>query len=353
LTARGLLLGACAVAAFAAFARPAAADDTLSVVLGTGLPPLMDTLDLVAEGAGFYRAEHLTVTKVFVPGAAEAVDACASGKADVCPIDIERVFSDYEGGRHVQLFLARVARYTYIMAVPADGPIRTLADFKGTAVGVHQLGVDNRPFGGQVAVATTLGSAGLKTGDYTFQAIGFNAQAVAAITSGRVAGAGLPRYELLPFEVAGAKLRLFTNPVLGDVVSAGYGAAPATIQAKGDALRRFARAIVKAALFVRWNPAASARLVLQVNGQPYTDDDVRLYAGQLTLWEDDLLARDPSSKQIGYISPAGEELYRKLLIQYGQIAGTVTIPDIVTNQFNAFANDFDHRALEAFAKAAR
>ena len=32
-----------------------ASDDTLIVVLGTGLPPLMDTLNLVAEGAGFFR----------------------------------------------------------------------------------------------------------------------------------------------------------------------------------------------------------------------------------------------------------------------------------------------------------
>jgi len=65
--------------------RPAGADDTLSVVLGTGLPPLMDTLDLVAQGAGFYRDEHLTIAKIIVPGAAEALKRTGkAGKVALC-----------------------------------------------------------------------------------------------------------------------------------------------------------------------------------------------------------------------------------------------------------------------------
>ena len=322
----------------------------LTLVLGTGLPPLMDTLDLVAEGAGFYKDEHVAISKLFVPDAAAAVDACANGKADICPIDIERVFSDYEQGRKVRLFLARVAKYTYVMSVLDDSPIKTLADFKGKAVGVHQLGDGTRPFGGEIAVATMLGAAGLTKNDYTFVPIGFNETALQNLVSGKVAGAGFPLYEFLPFEAGGTKLRVFENPVLKDVVSAGYGASPATIAAKGDALAHFSRAIVKAALLVRLNPAAAARLLLQAHGEPFTDADVARYTQLLTLWEGALLAYDPANPKIGYIDPAGDEVYGKLLVQYGVIKQPAPVSDVVTNQFNAFANDFDHGAIAALAK---
>jgi NitT/TauT family transport system substrate-binding protein len=323
---------------------PAVADDTLSVVLGTGLPPLMDTLDLVAQGAGFYHDEHLNVTKIIVKGAAEALQACADNTADICPIGIERMFTGYELGIHAQLFLAWASRYTYVLAVLDDSPIKTLTDFKGASIGVHELGPTST---GQATVTSMLGNAGLQNGDYTFAPIGFNN--LDALTSKRVAGAGFPYYEMIPFQVAGAKLRIFENPILKETPSGGYGASPATIQTKGDALRRFSRAIVRAALLVRLNPAASARLMLQANGKPFTEDDVQLYTHELTLWEGSLPAADPSNKHIGFFPPAGEDVYSKLLADFGLTKAPVPVSAVVTNQFNAFANDFDHQAVAALA----
>lgn len=330
---------------------PARADDTLSVILGTGLPPLMDTLDLVAEGAGYYRAEHLTINKVFAPDAAAVADACSTGKADICPLDIERVFTGYESGVPLVLFGAWASRYTYVLAVPDESPIKALADFKGKTIGVHQLGVGNKPFGGQTAVTTALAAAGLTKDDYTFAPIGFNQPAIDALKSGRVAGAGFPRYELIPFQVAGTKLRIFENPLFPETPSGGYAAAPATVQTKGNALARFMRAIDKAALLVRYNPAGAARLMLQTRGNPFTEDDVVFFGKALTLWEDALPARDPANKRIGWIPVEGEELYSKLLLQYGVTKAQVPVSAVVTNQFNALANDFDHRAVESYAKS--
>jgi NitT/TauT family transport system substrate-binding protein len=349
---RRVALAAAVCAAFLSLGapRPALADDTLSVVLGEGLPPLMDTLDLVAQGAGFYRDEHLTVNKVYRSDAAAVADACASGQADICPLDIERVFTGYESGVPLVLFEAWASRYTYVLAVLDDSPVKTLADFKGKVIGVHQLGSGNKPFGGQTAVTTAMASAGLTTSDYSFAAIGFNDKALSAVKSGAVAGAGFPFYELIPFEVAGTKLRIFENPILEAIPSGGYAAAAATIRTKGDALQRFSRAIVKAALFVRYNPAAAARLMLQTRGNPYTEDDVTFFTKALTIWEDALPARDPANPHIGYIPPDGEEVYSKLLAQYGVTKAQVPVSAVVTNQFNAFANDFDHKAVEALAK---
>jgi NitT/TauT family transport system substrate-binding protein len=336
---------AAALAVASSAPAPAAADDALTVVLGTGLPPLMDTLDLVAQGAGFYRDEHLTIAKIIVPGAAEALEACADNTADICPIGIERMFTGYEIGQHAQLFLAWASRYTYVLAVLDDSPIKTLTDFKGASIGVHELGPQST---GQATVTSMLANAGLKSGDYSFVPIGFNN--LDALTSKRVAGAGFPYYEMIPFQVAGAKLRIFENPILKDTPSGGYGASPATIRTKSDALRRFARAIVRASLLVRLNPAGSARLMLQTLGKPFTEDDVQLYARELTLWESSLPAADPANKHIGLFPLAGEDAYGKLLADFGLTKAPVPASAVVTNQFNAFANDFDHAAVAALAK---
>ena len=48
-------LAAGAIAALLMASRPALADDTLTLILGAKTPALMNTLNLVAEGAGFYK----------------------------------------------------------------------------------------------------------------------------------------------------------------------------------------------------------------------------------------------------------------------------------------------------------
>ena len=67
-------------------------------------------------------------------------------------------------------------------------------------------------------------------------------------TSGKVQAAALPMYELIPYMVGGLKLRIFHHPILADLANAGYLASPATLTVKHDAIARFSRAIVKAAL---------------------------------------------------------------------------------------------------------
>ena len=54
---------------------------------------------------------------------------------------------------------------------------------------------------------------------------------------------------------------MFPNGRLADVPNMGFAATPATIAAQGRHPRRFARAMVKAFVFIRENPRATARYV--------------------------------------------------------------------------------------------
>jgi ABC-type nitrate/sulfonate/bicarbonate transport system substrate-binding protein len=312
-------------------ARPAAADDQLSVVLANGLPALMDTLDLVAEGAGFYKQQHLTVNKIFVKGGAyEASLACSSGQGDICPIGIEPLLTGYPNGIRLKLFLSRAAHFAYVIAVLDGSPITTPADFKGKSIGVHDVGPGSS---GSFTTESNLAGAGLKSTDYTLVPIGYESKAFDAVVSGKVDAAAFPSYELIPFVVAGKKLRIFYHPTLKDVANVGYAASPAVIAAKGDELGRFSRAIVEAALLVRYNPAASARLMLQARGAPFTDADVQTTTAELQAWEPDLPAADPANRRIGALSLTGLQPYIQLLTDVGVTKTAIPSSEVVTDQF--------------------
>ncbi len=321
--------------------------DELSFVISSSVPPLMDTLDLVAEGAGLYRAERLRVRKVFVDGVTEAADIVSRGEGDLCPIGLEPVQTGYERGVGLQMFMARMGTYTYVLAVLEKSPIRTLEDFRGATIGIHQIGA--RPLSGQVAVETALAAVGLVKGEYALEAIGFTDVALAALTSGRVSAAAFPFYELIPYQIGGTALRTFRHPVLKDVINAGYAAAPATIAARGDALARFSRAIAKAALLVRWVPDAAARVMLEALGRPFADADVALYARMFALWQTELPAWDEKSPRIGFIAPEGVARYCRVIAEYGLTRDVVPVDAILTNRFNDEANAFDRAELRAFA----
>jgi ABC-type nitrate/sulfonate/bicarbonate transport system substrate-binding protein len=246
------------------------------------------------------------------------------------------------------MFLSRGRHFAYVIAVPEDSPVRQLADLKGKAIGVHVLGAGAS---GVFTTASALSAAGLKPTDYTFQAIGYEDEAANALASGKVAAAAFPYYEFIPFFVAGKKLRIFYHPAFKDMANTGYAVAPSVIAAKGESVRRFSRAIVKASLLIHYNAPAAARLLLSADGKPFTEEDVRRKTAELTAWQDDLPAGDPNSRRIGALSISGVQDYIELLVQAGVAKTSVRASDVVTDEFIEFANGFDRQAFERLAKS--
>jgi NitT/TauT family transport system substrate-binding protein len=326
-------------------ANVARAADTLTIIEGASAPGLQDALELVADGAGFYRDERLDVHKEYASNASLAAQLVASGKADVASLAVEPVLTGWERGVRLQFFFARAARLSYVLAVPDASPIRTPADFKGADIGETNTGSS-----GEVSAGSILAGAGLHKGDYAYVPIGYGAQALDAIANKRVAGVAFPHAELITMEaVENARFRYFRSPLLKDVANVGYAALPATIDAKSDVLARFSRAIAEAAFFIRKNPAAAARLFLAGTGTKPTPDALRIKTRELTLFEDDLPAADPASARIGYLSPLGLELYSRAIVDAGLARQVVPAGALVTGRFIRFANAFDRRAVAARA----
>ena len=193
---RKLCLGAVAALMFAG--GPAFADDALSVILGVHTPPLMNTINLVAEGAASTRGtpegnHHLG-------GQSDrGAENVFEGAGDICPAAIEPLIDHYGENLHLKLFLSRASKFGVVIAVPADSPIKVPTDLKGKAIGVHSA----TGSAGEFTTQSSLAASGLHPTDYTLVTIGMDKQALGALTSGQVQAVGLPLYELAPFMVGG------------------------------------------------------------------------------------------------------------------------------------------------------
>jgi NitT/TauT family transport system substrate-binding protein len=342
--ARALAPAFCATLLLASVAQPARADETLTSMSAAIAPGLYSVLQIVAADEGFFKQEHVNFTSQLVNSPSVAAQLVGTGRGDICSLSAEAVIAGYDKGLKLQYFFSNASRFSNVLAVPDDSPIKTLADFKGKTVGEINVGSS-----GEVTAELMLAGAGLRKGDFSFLPIGVGAQALQAITSKQVDAIAFPTGEIVPMEVVGnLKMRTFRDPTLGDISNSGFAAAPATIQTKADVLRRFSRALVKAALFVRYNPAVAAREFLAAQGKAIAREIT-----ELKLLEVDLPAADPSSRRIGAFSLTGIQIISRTLQTYGKTASVVPAPAIVTNDFVSYANDFDHNAVIALAKAAK
>jgi NitT/TauT family transport system substrate-binding protein len=341
-------MAACAVLALAAFPRPAVADDALTLV---DIYPssYFEVLPDVAERAGFFKEQHLTVTIQYAGNPAVAVQSVAAGKGDIASINSDGIILGYDKGVRMTAFLSHSPRFQDVLGVLETSPIRTLADFKGKVIGETSIG---QP--GEVFTRVLLAGAGLGRGDYTFAPIGIGAQAIAAITSGKADGLVQPLPQQRIYEVTGGlKFRYFFNPLLSDVPNSAWVTAPATIASKADALRRFSRAMVKASILIRVNPQLAARYFVEGAGGKVTDEAIADELRLLEATQDLLPAVDPTSTTIGLIPLRGVKVYTKFMYDNGLTAQLVPATAVVTGQFIPYANDFDHKAFIAQAKAMR
>ena len=200
-----------------------------------------------------------------------------------------------------------------------------------------------------------LAGAGLKRTDYDYIPVGVGAQALSALVTHKVGALTLTVMDGIADEdVAHVKFRIFRDPILEGIPNSGFAAAPATIAAKSDVLRRYARATVKASILIRENPQAAARLALM--GQRAAGDGsdaLQVETAQLIALRNDLAGADPSSTRIGYMPLNGVTIYNTFFYNAGLTSTLVPAAAVVTNQFIPYANDFDRKAWIADVKAMR
>jgi NitT/TauT family transport system substrate-binding protein len=330
------------LAAVILFVPPLAAraDDVLHVV--GGQPGGIEVIENVARYAGLYRAEHLDVDNQYAGSAAGCAQVVASGKGDLCSMSIEPIILGYAKGIRLQVFFSRVLRYDYLLAVLDESPIRTLADFKGASIGEPAPGSAT-----EIAANDMLEGAGLRPGDYAFTSVGVGGAALSVLLSKKVDALADSAVEIGTLgAVAHVRFRLFRDPILDSIPNVGFAARPDVIRDKAGLLERYARAMVKASLLIRENPALAAHYALMGEnvGTGITPDALRTETAELQAMEDDLAGANAANPRIGYTALAGVALYCTFFQNAGRTAALVPAAAVVTNQFSPYANDFDKKA---------
>jgi NitT/TauT family transport system substrate-binding protein len=348
--ARACALVAFTVALTGAAVRPAAADDdTLTLIGGSYPTALFEVFVDVAEHAGFYKEQHLKVNVQYAGNPAVAIQAVAAGKGDIASINISQMLTGYAKGVRMTAFLARGPRLQGVLGVLDSSKIRTLADFKGATIGETTIG---QP--GEIFTRVMLAGAGLHPGDFSFAPVGSGAQAVGAITGGKVDALTQPYPALRIYEVtANVKFRYFFQPILSDVPDDAFVATPQTIATKGDLLKRFSRAIVEAAILTRVNPELAAKYFAMDSGLKVTPQAIQDEINVLHATRDLLDAADPTSPRIGDMPLRGMKLLTKFMYDNGLTPTLVPAEAEVTEAFIPYANAFDHKAFIAKVKALR
>src|SRR5437588_7500570 len=175
------------------------------VSIGLGyIPDIQFAPFYVAQSKGYYKATGLNVTfhHGIVP---DLIGSMVAGKNDFVFAGGDEVLQALDKNKSLQLIdVATVfQKYPVSLIVPADSPIKTLADLKG-----HSIGVPG-PFGSTyTGLLALLYKANLSLSDVKVQSIGFTQ--VAALLGHKVdAVMGYSNNEPLQLQAHGFNVRTF------------------------------------------------------------------------------------------------------------------------------------------------
>lgn len=218
-----------------------------------GAPPSVSMADLaVATAAKFLDAEGLSVATNFAPNGAVATQLVSVGQSDIGDVTMEPYLTGFEKGMRGKFIGVRGNLNIYFLAIPADSPIQSMKDLAGKKIGVLNMASQSIPY-----IKAMARSAGLDPNADMFLPVGVGDSAMAALRSGQVQALALNRIFYAGLVRGGASFRYVFGPSFADAGNYGYFVADSTLASKRPALVGFMRAMIKADIFIRENPAAA------------------------------------------------------------------------------------------------
>lgn len=274
---RNFLIAAAGAALAAGLAPAPLRADTpqkLTVLLDWFVNPDHATLVLARE-RGFFAEAELEVELVPPTDPAAPPRLVAAKQADIAVSYQPNLYLQVEEGLPVARIGTLVATPLNCLVVPADGPVKTIADLKGRTVGFSVAGLE------EALLGAMLKSAGLTMADVTLVNVNF------ALTQSLMAGkvdaviGAFRNFELAEMALAGRVARAFQPeehgvPAYDELILLSHQ------DRIGDkALRRFIDAIERAALALLNDPDGSWKLFLKA--YPALDDALDKAAWTATL----------------------------------------------------------------------
>lgn len=302
---------------------------------------------IVAVGTkmGYFAEEGLTVDAINADGSVAAVQAVASGSADITPADAGSILAAVQNNVPVKAIGGLVQNWPWQIATLPDSPIRTGADLKGKRLGVISLASGSAPY-----ARAFIRDAGLQPDtDVQLVPVGVGAQATAALTSGEVDALALYGQAYTVIELSGTQLRYLDNPPIFDGIRSLTFAVPQrALEQNREAYVRFLRAAYKSMLFSAANPRAAMQMGYEVFPQILAGADPasRIEADTKTLakWLESATPREGQPSDWTFWGDISEEEWAKTQAytkEAGQISSEIPLDRVWDPSLLEAANNFD------------
>ncbi|VTU45628.1 ABC transporter substrate-binding protein [Variovorax sp. PBL-E5] len=304
----------------------------------------------------YWKSEGYDVNVIAAPGSVQAVQQLATGNVDFAQVSSNVAIQANVASNIPARVVMDNSVIDWAVAVQADGPMRTVADFKGKNIGIVSLAS-----GGLPLLRSLLKANGLDPDkDVNIIPTGAGAPALEALRSNRVQGLMFWNAAIAGFENAGAKLRLFRSPEWQRLPDFSLTVLQRTAERDPAMVEAIVRGAAKASLFAVSNPECVRKLhwARFPDSKPTGSDDATL-----ARWDDNLLRAQIESMKAAFEMNGGKLWGRATPEAFGRMQDfmldarmierkVAPATFIVANEgFFERVNNFDAEAVVKQAKA--
>lgn len=277
-----IALGALVLMSTAACASGGASGQAGQVNIAVaGLTNLHNVPLVVADELGYFDDEGVNVQLTDLQSGTKALEAVASGSADVAASFFDHTLRMQSKGQDFKAFAVLSDSPGAVLAVPpaSAGSITAITDLKGKPVGVAAPGSAEDAY-----FSLVLGQAGLSMSDVSSVSTGTGASAVAALESGQVDAGWMyePAFSQFEQRNPGTATLIDTRTVEGNRAMFGDGgyaaetlyAKAAWIDERGEDAKKVGAAVKRA---LEWMSTHTAAEITDVMPESLTGVDREMY----------------------------------------------------------------------------
>ena len=241
-----------------AISSTAIAQDEVTVALARStITPAEETFTIaVPQQLGYFDDENIKVSIITTNGSTAALQAVASGSANVAYTSSANIAAAVEKGMPIKAFAGITVQWPYFIGVPKGSDIKTLQDLKGKRIGVISMASAS-----YADLKANLKIAGLKEEDVTIIPVGAGARAAAALSSDQIDAVDSYSDSFTVMAQNGVELDLLERP---DEMEKLFSVTMATSQKMLDndpeLLTKFARSAYKGMVYAQLYPESALTL---------------------------------------------------------------------------------------------
>jgi len=348
---RGVVLAVLAMAALAA--APAFAE-VHTVRVGSCAKTVSSAAApfAIAQKLGWFEKAGIKVELVPLPGSTDCVKLVATKAVEVSLPSVEPLAIIRPQGVKAKFFYTAYQGNIYGIAVPADSPVKTMADLKGKRIGVTSMAS-----AGVILARALAKQAGLDPDkDISIVVAGESAQTAALLRSKQVDALSQFDTQYALASNAGAKLRMLEHPEIKKFPSNGFVALEDWLKSNRSDAVALARGYAMGTVFAIANPEAAIRILWDVFPQTRA-----LGKDEATALKDDLTTLGARARNWRFEPVDGKRwgdnveknyaAYLDWLMAQGVVKTKIEVKDLITNELLDDVNKFNPDAIRSEARA--